>query len=208
MRRYRPHNLDFIDRGLAPVQDPQGATKALPLVVRGTSSLRNRKSVQRTRTQRGGCASPSRLALAPLTSITCTKVFRKVTCSCSDGDCAGASRPAKMLRAAALRRLNSICPPSPAASLFLSVFSFEEGAQRSSVHERSVFRGARYKFSVRSREESFALQSRAHRLRLRIQLERIFAHLAPPAGLFVAAEGKSGVENVVAVNPHGSRAQG
>ena len=155
-----------------------------------------------------------------LPSITGTKVFSKSNLcvsgmsftgsrfSCLDGDCAGVGRPARMLRSCSLEGVEQKLLPLPAASVFQSVFSFHEGAQRSSAHERSVFRGARGKFSVRSREESLALQSRAHRLRLRIQLERIFAHLASPAGLFVAPEGKSGVENVVAVNPHGSRAQG
>ena len=44
-------------------------------------------------------------------------------------------------------------------------------------------------------------------LDLGVELEGVVAHFASPAGLLVAAEGKRGVENVVAVDPDGSGAQ-
>src|SRR5216683_1953650 len=46
--------------------------------------------------------------------------------------------------------------------------------------------------------------SRAHRLGLGVVVEDLVAHFAAPAGLLVTAEGEGCVENVVAVDPHGS----
>src|SRR5579863_561721 len=48
------------------------------------------------------------------------------------------------------------------------------------------------------------LDSRAHRFGLRVVVENLVAHFAAPAGLLVASEGERGVENVVAVDPHGA----
>src|SRR6266446_4763111 len=50
-------------------------------------------------------------------------------------------------------------------------------------------------------------QSGADRLGLSVQTQGVVPHLAPPSGLFVSAEGQRRVENVVAVDPHGARAQ-
>ena len=50
----------------------------------------------------------------------------------------------------------------------------------------------------------FRLDSRAHRFRLRVVVEDLVARFAAPSGLLVASEGERGVENVVAVDPHGS----
>src|SRR6266481_990582 len=44
----------------------------------------------------------------------------------------------------------------------------------------------------------------AHRLGLGVVVEHLVAHFASPAGLLVTAEGERCVENVIAVNPHGS----
>ena len=46
-----------------------------------------------------------------------------------------------------------------------------------------------------------SLEGDCYSFRFCVVVERFFAHLATPAGLFVAAEGKRGVEDVVAVNP-------
>ena len=42
---------------------------------------------------------------------------------------------------------------------------------------------------------------------LGVLLEDFVAHFAAPAGLFVSAEGQSGVEHVVAIDPNGSGAE-
>jgi hypothetical protein len=52
-----------------------------------------------------------------------------------------------------------------------------------------------------------ALQSDADSLDLSIVLKHFVAHLAAPAGLLVASKRQGGVEDVVAIDPHGSSAQ-
>src|SRR5438876_7152841 len=49
-----------------------------------------------------------------------------------------------------------------------------------------------------------ALQFDADRLDLGIVLKHLVALLAAPAGLLVATKGQGGVEDVVAIDPHGS----
>src|SRR5437867_5387680 len=44
----------------------------------------------------------------------------------------------------------------------------------------------------------------ADRLYLGVEIERLMAHLPAPAGLLVAPEGKSGIKDVVAVDPDGA----
>ena len=52
-----------------------------------------------------------------------------------------------------------------------------------------------------------ALKRSANGLDLGVLLEHFVAHFAAPAGLLVAAEGHSGVEHVVAVDPDRAGAQ-
>ena len=52
-----------------------------------------------------------------------------------------------------------------------------------------------------------ALQSHHDGFGLGVEIEHFVAHLAAPAGLFVAAKGQRGVENIVAIDPDGARLQ-
>src|SRR5215469_1340524 len=52
-----------------------------------------------------------------------------------------------------------------------------------------------------------ALQSDTDSLDLGIVLKHLVAHLAAPARLLVASKRQGGVEDVVAIDPHGSSAQ-
>src|SRR5271155_752677 len=55
-------------------------------------------------------------------------------------------------------------------------------------------------------QPGFELQGDSYGLCFSVVAQGLFAHLAPPAGLFVSAERQRGVEDVVAVHPDGARA--